>query len=87
MKKLFINGIICSTLVLGVLCGNSVEAKAASIDNTKIQNQEVNLEKEITEQSKEDRLAAEAKMKLTEKYVKNKSKSTNKTDSSKTILG
>lgn len=83
---IFCEKIICSTLVLGVLCGNSVEAKAASIDNTKIQNQEVNLEKEITEQSKEDRLAAEAKMKLTEKYVKNKSKSTNKTDSSKTIL-
>lgn len=86
MKKLFINGIICSALVLGVLCGNSVEAKAASIDNTKSEIQEVSLEKEITEQSKEDRLASEEKMKLAEKYVKNKSKSNNKTDSSKNIL-
>lgn len=85
MKKLFINGIVCFTLMLGILSGG-VQAKAASI-NTSSNNQE-SLQG-LTEQSEADRLAAESKVKLSEEYVKTKKhKSKNMLDSagaSKTI--
>ena len=90
MKNLFINGIICSALVLSVLSGG-IEAKAATTSNNSKETIEQESLQELTKQSEKDRLAAESKMKLTDEYAKTKKKQEKKSvvlrsaGSSKTI--
>lgn len=82
MKKLFVNSIIC--LTLAVTLSGGMEAKAATI--TVYSNQESELDATITtsskqeseleiieQQTEEERLASQAKMKLANKYALKKS--------------